>query len=74
VIGAGGHGEAGAPAGDTPVAFALPRAGESGPSPWLRWLDQPGGRFKLRAWMAGTIALALAVLWCRRRRRHRWPD
>jgi quinoprotein glucose dehydrogenase len=74
LIAAGGHGEAGAPAGDTLVAFALPRPGESGPSPWLRWLDQPGGRFKLRAGMAGTVALALAVLWWRRRRRHRWPD
>src|SRR6202042_3512088 len=62
VIRAGGHGEAGAPAGDTLGAFALPR------------LDQPGGRFKLRSGMAGTVALALAVLWWRRRRRHRWPD
>jgi len=23
---------------------------------------------------AGATLLALAVLWCRRRRRHRWPD
>jgi quinoprotein glucose dehydrogenase len=74
VIGAGGHGEAGAPAGDTLVAFALPRPGESGPSPWLRWLDQPGGRFELHAGVAGTVALALAALWLRwRRRRHRRP-
>ena len=69
LIAAGGHGEAGAPAGDTLVAFALPRPGESGPSPWLRWLDQPGGRFKLHAGMGGTVMLALAVLW---RWRHRW--
>jgi quinoprotein glucose dehydrogenase len=75
LIAAGGHGEAGAPAGDTLVAFALPRPGESGPSPWLRWLDQPGGRFKLHAGMAGTVALALAALWWRwRSRRHRRPD
>jgi quinoprotein glucose dehydrogenase len=74
VIGAGGHGEAGAPAGDTLVAFALPRPGESGPSPWLRWLDQPGGRFKLHAGMAGIVVLAQAVLWWRRYRRHRGSD
>ena len=74
VIGAGGHGEAGAPAGDTLVAFALPRPGESGPSPWFGWLDRPGGRFKLHAGMAGAVAVALAALWLRRRqRRHRLP-
>ena len=44
MIAAGGHGEAGAPAGDTLMAFALPRPGEAGPSPWLDWLDRPGGR------------------------------
>jgi quinoprotein glucose dehydrogenase len=75
LIAAGGHGEAGAPAGDTLVAFALPRPGESGPSPWLRWLDQPGGRFELHTGMAGTVVLALAVLWWSwRRRRPRRPD
>jgi hypothetical protein len=42
VIGAGGHGEAGAPAGDTLVAFALPRPGEPGPSPWR--MARPAGR------------------------------
>src|SRR5271170_3527931 len=73
LIAAGGHGEAGAPAGDTLVAFALPRPGESGPSPWLHWLDQPGGRFELHAGMAGIVVLVLAVLWWRRRR-HRRPD
>jgi quinoprotein glucose dehydrogenase len=71
VIAAGGDGEAGAPAGDTLVAFALPRPGESGPSPWLRWLDRPGGRFRLHAGIAGVLALALAGLlglrWARRR-------
>jgi quinoprotein glucose dehydrogenase len=77
VIAAGGHGEAGAPAGDTLIAFALPRPGESGPSPWLGWLDRPGGRFRLHAGMAGAAALALAALalaalWLRwRQRRHR---
>jgi quinoprotein glucose dehydrogenase len=66
LIAAGGHGEAGAPAGDTLVA---------GPSPWLRWLDQPGGRFELHAGMAGTMALALVALWWRwRSRRYLRPD
>ena len=63
VIGAGGHGEAGAPAGDTLVAFALPRPGESGPSPWLA-LARPAGRALQAACRdGGTVALALAVLW-----------
>ena len=71
VIAAGGHGEAGAPAGDTLMAFALPRPGEAGPSPWLDWLDRPGGRFRLHAGMAAAAALALAALWWRwRSRRH----
>ena len=73
VIAAGGDGEAGAPAGDTLIAFALPGPGESGPSPWLRWLDQPGGRFKLHAGMAAAVAVALAALWRRMRQRRRRP-
>ena len=75
LIAAGGHGEAGAPAGDTLVAFVLPGPGESGPSPWLRWLDKPGRRFELHAGMAGTVVVALAALWRGwRSRRHRRPD
>ena len=75
LIAAGSRAEAGVPAGDALVAFVLPGPGESGLSPWLRWLDQPGGRFELHAGMAGTVALALAALWWRwRLRRHRWPD
>ncbi len=68
VIAAGGHGEAGAPAGDALIAFALPGPGESGPSPWLGWLDRPGGRFELHAGMAGAFVIALAALWLWRRR------
>jgi membrane protein implicated in regulation of membrane protease activity len=57
------------------MAFALPRPGEAGPSPWLDWLDRPGGRFRLHAGMAAAAALALAALWWRwRSRRHRRPD
>ena len=52
---------------------ALPRPGESGPSPWLRWIDRPGGRIELHTGMAGTLALALAVLWWWRQRRRRRP-
>ena len=74
LIAAGGHGEAGAPAGDSLVAFALPRPGESGPSPWLSWLDQPGGHFELDAGIAGAVALALAALWWRRHRQSRQPS
>ena len=67
MIAAGGHGEAGAPAGDTLVAFALPGPASPAPRPGCRWLDQPGGRFELHAGMAGTVVLAVAVLWWRRR-------
>ena len=58
---AAGGGKSSAPTGGSLVAFALPRPGESDPSPWLRWLDQPGGRFKLRAGMAGTVEDALEL-------------
>jgi quinoprotein glucose dehydrogenase len=75
LIAAGSRAESGVPAGDALVAFVLPGPGEFGPSPWLRWLDQPGGRFDLHAGMAGTAVLAVAVLWWwRRDRRHRRPD
>ena len=74
LIAAGGHAGAGVAAGDALVAFALPSPGQSGPSPWMRWLDQPGGRFKLHAGMAGTLMLAVAVLWWwRSNRRHQRP-
>jgi len=76
LIAAGGHGGAGSPAGDALVAFVLPRPGEPGPSPWLRWLDRPGGRFELHAATAGTAAfVAVAALWWwRRDRRRRRPN
>ncbi len=45
VIAAGGHSEAPAdvPRGDAIVAFALPRAGEAGPTLWSRTIDRPAG-------------------------------
>jgi quinoprotein glucose dehydrogenase len=62
LIAAGSRAESGVPAGDALVAFVLPGPGESGPSPWLRWLDQPGGRFELHAGMAGTFCAPSARL------------
>ena len=78
VIAAGGHGEAGAPAGDTLMAFALLRTpARCRPSPWLDWLDRPGGRFpgctpgwpRSRGARAGGAVVAMAVAL-----RHRRPD
>ena len=72
VIAAGGRGETGSPANDALVAFALPRLGESTPSPWVSWTDKPGGRFKLHAGMVAVALVAALVLltsWRGRRRR-----
>jgi quinoprotein glucose dehydrogenase len=74
VIAAGGHGETGSPANDMLVAFALPRPGESTPSPWVSWIDKPGGRFELHACMAAlalVAALVLLIRWRRGRGRRR---
>jgi hypothetical protein len=72
VIAAGGHGETGSPANDALVAFALPRPGESNLSPWVSWIDKPGGRFELHAGMVAfalVAALVLLIGWGRGRRR-----
>ena len=63
VIAAGGRADAGVAPGDTFVAFALPKAGEAGPT-WLsRNYDRPGGRmwFNL-ALILGGASLAVAGL------------
>jgi hypothetical protein len=69
VIAAGGHGETGSPANDALVAFALPRLVESTPSPWVSWIDKPGGRVDLHACMAALALVAALVLLFRGRRR-----
>ena len=71
VIAAGGHGETGSPANDALVAFALPRPGESTSSPWVSWIDKPGGRFQLHAGMVALALVAALVLLTSWRGRHR---
>lgn len=65
VIAAGGHKELGTRKGDHVIAYALPRAGEPGPSLKSRLLDQPGRRFYLNAALA--LVLLIAVAWAIRR-------
>lgn len=69
VIAAGGHKEMGTRKGDYVIAYALPRAGEAGPSLASRWLDRPGGRFYLR--MGIGLVLVVAIGWGIRRFRRR---
>jgi quinoprotein glucose dehydrogenase len=67
VIAAGGHGDLGTVQGDSVVAFALPRAGEPGPSIRSYTIDRPGGRFMAGAVGAGIALAILFLLWPRRR-------
>jgi quinoprotein glucose dehydrogenase len=71
VIAAGGHRDLGTAAGDSFVAFALPRAGESGPSLRSRTIDRPGGRFRLGGALAALIVAGgiAGWMWLRRRAR-----
>jgi quinoprotein glucose dehydrogenase len=62
VIAAGGHGALGTVRGDYVVAFALPRAGEEGPSIQSYIIERPGGRFTLGAAIAGMIIVLLIIL------------
>lgn len=59
VIAAGGHGQAGLKAGDSFVAFALPKAGEQGATWWSRKVDRPGGRMWINF---GLIFLGVLVV------------
>jgi quinoprotein glucose dehydrogenase len=59
VIAAGGHRDMGTKKGDYIVAYALPRAGEKGPSLASRFLDRPGRRFLL---LTGLSALGVLVM------------
>jgi quinoprotein glucose dehydrogenase len=58
VIAAGGHGDVDVGRGDSFVAFALPKAGEAGPSWWSRHYDRPGGRMWVNF---GLIAVGLLI-------------
>lgn len=73
VIAAGGHGDAGAPANDAVVAFALPAPGEPSRSLWSKWIDRPGGRFETLVIAATLLLVLIVTLACRaykaRRRR-----
>jgi quinoprotein glucose dehydrogenase len=66
VIAAGGHRDTGVPQGGTVVvAFALPKAGEPGPTLRSRTLDRPGGRFAVEATL---LVLAIVGAWLAMRR------
>jgi quinoprotein glucose dehydrogenase len=58
--------------GDYLIAYALPRAGEKGPSFLSRTLNRPGGRFALNltfaALGAASIIVAIVLLLRRRKR------
>ena len=63
VVAAGGHGDLGAEFSDSFVAFALPKAGESGPSLLSRTYDRPGGRFAVNValFVVGLVVLVWLV-------------
>jgi len=59
VIAAGGHKEMGTRKGDYVIAYALPRAGEAGPSLVSRVLDRPGRRFYLNVGLGLVFLVAI---------------
>ena len=65
VIAAGGHKEMQTRKGDYVIAYALPRAGEPGPSLASRVLDRPGRRFYLNAGLG--LVFLMAIGWGIRR-------
>ena len=71
VIAAGGHGQLGTEPGDTFVAFALPKAGEPGPSLWSRTIDRPGGRMwiTLGVFFVALLVTGRALWWLIKRAR-----
>jgi quinoprotein glucose dehydrogenase len=70
VTAAGGRRDIGADRSDVLVAFALPRAGEAGPTLWSRTIDRPGGRFTYSlALMLFALVSGIAWLLMRRTRR-----
>jgi len=73
VIAAGGHKEFQTRKGDYVIAYALPRAGEAGPTLASRMLDRPGCWFYVKTGL-GLIFLAVIACgarWLVRRRRAR---
>ena len=71
VISAGGHGEMGTATSDAIVAFALPAPGQARATAWLRWVDQPGGRFRLHAGLVLVLLVGLGFGWRRWRSKRR---
>jgi len=65
VIAAGGHGQLGTAPGDSFVAFALPKAGEAGPTYWSRHVERPGGRMWINFGLifAGTLVVVGGLWW-----------
>jgi len=61
VIAAGGHKEFQTRKGDYVIAYALPRAGEAGPTLASRMLDRPGCWFYVKT---GLGLIFLAVIAC----------
>jgi quinoprotein glucose dehydrogenase len=69
VIAAGGHGALGTQPGDSIVAFALPGAGQAGPTWWSRTIDRPGGRMWLHlALGVGVVVMVAGAIWSLNRR------
>jgi quinoprotein glucose dehydrogenase len=62
VIAAGGRRDIPVERADSLVAFALPRAGEAGPTLWSRTIDRPGGRFNYSILALAVLVIVAAVV------------
>ncbi len=71
VIAAGGRADAGIAPGDSFVAFALPKAGEAGPTWSSRTLGRPGGWMWLNLTLLALGLLIVTAITCRLIRRWR---